>query len=210
VRINHLRNLHFIKRMAIGLILIQLTAFGTGRYNSAASRAPGLEIDSVNPSTGSTTVDTDILITGYNFADGASVMVGNSPALRLVVLNSYFIDALIAPQAPGTVDVQVTNKDGQSARLTASFTFQVPPPFEITAARVDGKNLLVTGHQFGLGSVLLVNGVDQKTLLDSANPGTTLIGKKVGKRIAVGQTVALQVRNAAGALSPQFMYTRPQ
>ena len=36
-----------------------------------------------------------------------------------------------------------------------------------------------------------------------------LFGKKAGKKIAVGQTVTLQVRNSDGSLSNQLSFRRP-
>ena len=206
--ISHSLGMRFTKRVTIGLILIQLTAFGIGRSKSAASGAPARVVVTVTPSTGSSTAKTDIIITGTDFAAGASVVVGGNAAEQISVLNTNFIDALIGPHAPGKVDVQVINADGQSGTLAGAFTYEGAAQLEITAAQTDRKNLVVTGQSFDSGSILLVNGVDQKTLHDGVNPTTELIGKKVGKQIAVGQTVALQVRNAAGVLSPQFMFTR--
>jgi hypothetical protein len=78
---------------------------------------------------------------------------------------------------------------------------------EITGASVSGKHLLVTGRNFDSGAVILMNGVRQKTLRDSANPDL-LKGKKTAKKIARGQTVTLQVQNSDGTLSSEFLFTR--
>ena len=47
-----------------------------------------------------------------------------------------------------------------------------------------------------------------KTLADEVSPNNSLLGKKVGKRIARGQTVVIQVKNSDGALSEPFRFTR--
>jgi hypothetical protein len=54
--------------------------------------------------------------------------------------------------------------------------------------------------------VILLNGEQQKTSFQSA---TELKGKKVGQKIAPGETVRLQVRNMDGLTSAEFSFTRP-
>jgi hypothetical protein len=64
------------------------------------------------------------------------------------------------------------------------------------------------GQNFDSGAVILENGGRQRTLHDTQNPSTTLIGKKVNKNITPGQTVTIQVQNSDGSLSNQVAYTR--
>lgn len=85
------------------------------------------------------------------------------------------------------------------------FVFGAP---RITGASISGKHLVVLGEGFDGGALILMDGISRKTLRDHANPGT-LIGKKVGKRIATGQTVILQVRNSDDQISAEFSFTRP-
>jgi hypothetical protein len=79
----------------------------------------------------------------------------------------------------------------------------------IGAALVKGKKLFVTGANFEEGAVVLLNGEEQKTLIDTDNPTTRLVAKKAGNKIAPGQTVTLQVKNPGGLLSDEFSFTRP-
>ena len=74
----------------------------------------------------------------------------------------------------------------------------------ITSAIRNGKQMLVNGINFDSGSVILLNGEEQKTLHDDSNPRTILIGKRVGKLAVAGDK--LQVRSSSGGLSPQFIY----
>lgn len=83
---------------------------------------------------------------------------------------------------------------------------EVPGP-EIIGASISGKHLIVTGRNFDSGAVILMNGAQQNTKHDSPDPNV-LKGKKVGKKIADGQTVILQVRNSDGRVSPEFRFTR--
>jgi hypothetical protein len=63
----------------------------------------------------------------------------------------------------------------------------------------------VVGENFYPDSVILINGEEQKTRNDDQNPGTTLIGKKAGKKIRPGDRA--KVRNPDGALSEEFIFT---
>jgi hypothetical protein len=87
------------------------------------------------------------------------------------------------------------------------FSIQLRIAPKITGAAIQGKNLAVTGDNFGSGSVILVDGQEQKTKFDIDAPGT-LIGKKTGKKLPRGQPVTLQVRNADGSLSNELSFTR--
>jgi hypothetical protein len=70
---------------------------------------------------------------------------------------------------------------------------------------VQRKKLFVFGENFDPGAVILLNDEEQQTKHDSQNPETTLIGKKVGKKIKPGDK--LQVRNPNGTLSEEFTFT---
>src|SRR5262245_58717551 len=63
----------------------------------------------------------------------------------------------------------------------------------ITAAFVSGKKLYVSGKDFEEGSVIVLEGEDQKTSNDVESPATLVIAKKAGKKITPGQQVRLQV-----------------
>ena len=106
----------------------------------------------------------------------------------------------------GTTTVTATARDGSGVRGTCSFTVTVTP---LNGPRIDrvekqGKKLLVFGSGFSPGAVILINNLSQKTSNDSFNPTTSLIGKKAGKKIRVGDV--LRVRNTDGTLSPPFIY----
>jgi photosystem II stability/assembly factor-like uncharacterized protein len=78
----------------------------------------------------------------------------------------------------------------------------------ITSASISGKNLIVTGSGYDSGAVILLNGVDIRTIADGVSPSTTLTGRKAAKKIAPGATVTLQVRNSDGTLSNVFTFQR--
>ena len=74
-----------------------------------------------------------------------------------------------------------------------------------SALRCKAKSLFVFGENFDPDAVILINGEEQKTRNDDQNPGTTLIGKKAGKKIKPGDR--LQVRNPDDTLSEEFIFT---
>jgi len=76
----------------------------------------------------------------------------------------------------------------------------------IAGAEVRGKKLFVSGQNFDRGSVILINGLEQKT---SFNSGMKLVAKKAGKSISSGQKVVLQVRSSRNEVSEDFHYIHP-
>jgi len=76
---------------------------------------------------------------------------------------------------------------------------------EVRTARVSGKKLFITGEHFDSGAVILLNGEEQITRNDTANPKTSLISKKAGKKIQAGYK--LKVRNSNGLESGEITYS---
>ena len=112
----------------------------------------------------------------------------------------------------GITVVSCSATDSAGGVSRCAFTIRVtarPPGPQITTASIEGKRLLLRGERFDLGAVILLNDEEQKTLRDDENPTTSLIGKKAGKKVAPGETVVLQVRNASGLLSNEFNFRRP-
>jgi hypothetical protein len=94
-------------------------------------------VTSISPTTGSTR-GTQIAITGTGFQQLATVTIGDvAIALCTVpiggcgyVFTSTTIFASAPPHTTGTVDVVVTNRDGQSATLAGAYTYASPESFE--------------------------------------------------------------------------------
>lgn len=88
-------------------------------------------------------------------------------------------------------------------------TIQSDEAPQVINARLKGKKLFVTGQNFAVGAVILVNGKPQKTNNDSSSPSTMLIAGKAGKKIANNAVVSLQVQSA-GVLSNKFLLFKGQ
>jgi hypothetical protein len=74
---------------------------------------------------------------------------------------------------------------------------------QILNAQVKGKKLIVTGNNFAMGAVILVNGEPQKTKNDGDLPTTMLIAKKAGKKIPNNTAVSIQIQSN-GSTSDRF------
>lgn len=85
-------------------------------------------LTSVTPATGTISGGTGITLAGTLFLQGASVLIGTQPATSVVVASNGLSLTCVTPQVggSGTVDVRVTNPDGQSATLIQTFTFTSP------------------------------------------------------------------------------------
>lgn len=85
--------------------------------------AAGPTVTSINPNSGSVNGGTPVTITGTGFASGATVAIGGVAATNVTVVSATQITATTgASGTPGTVNVVVT-VSGQSATLTAGFTY---------------------------------------------------------------------------------------
>jgi len=97
------------------------TSTVTGGFSFSA--APPPSISSVSPNTGSVAGGTSITISGSNFVFGAKVFVGNIQATVQTTTGSYIYATVPATNQTGTVNVTVTNPDGQSSS-PGTYTYQ--------------------------------------------------------------------------------------
>jgi hypothetical protein len=88
---------------------------------SISNAAPTLT--SIFPPGGSLGGHSAVALTGTCFAPGASLDFGGGIAGSVTVPAPTSLSALTPRHAPGTVDVVLTNPDGQTAALPASYTY---------------------------------------------------------------------------------------
>ena len=113
--------------MAGLLLTVGMTPGCHGRSPSAPSRPAPTQrptIASLDPKIGGTVGSTFVTINGAGFEFGATVTLDGA-ATNATVMSSRQIVAETPTHAAGTVDVVVTNPDGQSASLTGGFTYAV-------------------------------------------------------------------------------------
>jgi hypothetical protein len=85
---------------------------------------PAPTVSAVSPNVGLTTGGTAVTVTGSNYVSGAKVKFGGKLATNVVVVNSTTITAKTPAHSAGTVNVVVTNPNGQSGTLTGGFTYK--------------------------------------------------------------------------------------
>jgi hypothetical protein len=90
---------------------------------NAFTYVPAPAVTSMAPSTGPANGSTGATITGTNFLSGATVSFGGTAATGVTVASSASITVTAPAHAAGTVDVVVTNPDGQSGKLAGGYTY---------------------------------------------------------------------------------------
>ena len=101
-----------------------------------------LALTSLSPDAGSTDGGAEVLLSGSNFKPGASVTFDGVPA-PVVYGGSQIMIAHPPPHAAGSVDVVVTNPDGNTARRV--FSYASPGSFDFNGdwdAVVSGDEIL--------------------------------------------------------------------
>src|SRR5439155_1042360 len=118
----------------------------------------------VSPTSGPTAGGTPIAITGTNFAAGATVSVGGTPATGVSVLSATQLNATTPAHAVGPADVVVTI-GGQSSATNPGdrFTYVVPPPTARAVSPTSGTTaggtpITITGTGFAAGATATVGG----------------------------------------------------
>ncbi len=84
---------------------------------------PAPTVTSVSPTSGTINGGTALTITGTGFLSGATVSLGGAAATGVTVVSSTKITATSPAHATGTVNVVVTNTDGQSGTLSGGYTY---------------------------------------------------------------------------------------
>lgn len=103
---------------------------------------------------------------------------------------------------------QIGSRIQRDAQKVSASAVQDEKKPQIFNARMSGKKLIVTGDNFSPDSVIVVNGVAQKTKNDSENPTTMLIAKKAGKKMEKGELSTIIVQGFQGAPSDEFNFFR--
>ena len=116
-------------------------------------------ITSITPNTDTILGGASVTLIGRNFLEGATVTFGEQEATDVLVASDMRITAKVPPDAAGTVDVTVTNPDGQAATLSGRFTFTHLPPV-ITSITPDsgtisgGASVTLNGENFHPGATV--------------------------------------------------------
>lgn len=123
-------------------------------------------IAAVEPTSGSTAGGKRVVVSGSDFQPGCEVRLGAVPATVVRGDEAAIEVSVPAATEPGTVDVAVTNPDGQVATLPAAFTYELPPAppkiIAVSPARdwcAGGTRVVVTGDNFDDETVVRIGEV---------------------------------------------------
>jgi len=177
------------------------------------------QINSINPTSGSTTGGTDVTISGINFNASASVKFGGVNATNSSANSSTSIIATTPPHAAGAVSVQVTNPDGQSSTLNNAFTYAVPPPPAPTIASITPDSgptsgntpVTIAGANFRAGATVTIGGF-AATNVTVVNATTITAMTPLGpatEQLADKDVVVTNSDDTKGTLPAGFDYTKP-
>lgn len=83
----------------------------------------GPVVSSISPNSGPVTGGTTVKILGSGFQSGASVKFGGIASNSVTLVSSTEIQAVAPVSSAGTVTIDVTNADSQSATLASAFTY---------------------------------------------------------------------------------------
>jgi hypothetical protein len=178
--------------------LALLSACGASDGSNPPPPLAAPSISSLSPAAGPSAGGTSVTVLGTDFGDGAQVTFGGSAARAVSVTAGTIVVALTPAHGAGTVDVVVTNPDGQSASVPGGFTYQAPPPSPApsvssvspSSGSVDGgTTVTILGADFATGAVVAFGG-------DPASVTSVLSGAITAVTPAhVAGTVDVQVTN---------------
>ena len=147
---------------AIPLAAIVLAIAATVSCADGPGNGPSgaLTVTRVTPNVGPTDSPVKVWIVGSGFRNGATVTVGGSP-VSATVANFNEINATLPPHAAGSVDIVVTNPNGESKQLTGGYTYVA---FAVTlvlpASGFAGVTVLaIQGAGFVPGTTVTIGGV---------------------------------------------------
>jgi hypothetical protein len=110
-------------------------------------------LTSLDPTSGLTTIVTNVTVSGANFEPGLAVVFGTqSVSPQNLTPTSFQVG--VGPQPAGAVNVQVTRLNGEADLLAGGFTFFVPA--SVSLALAGGSPLTATGD-----TQVAISGIDQ-------------------------------------------------
>ncbi|OME91639.1 IPT/TIG domain-containing protein [Paenibacillus lautus] len=117
---------------------------------------PAPTISSLSPSSGLVTGNNLIDINGSNFVSGATAQFGTTEVPATFVRSTLLRVKVPAASSAGSVDIKVTNPDGQVAVLLDGYTYTLPAPAPAPViTSISPNSGVLTG-----GNVVVINGAN--------------------------------------------------
>ena len=170
----------------------------------------------VSPKKGPVEGGTWVLLTGLDFAPGATVSFGQLEAPAVSWVDGSQLLAETPPSPPGYANVTVTNPDGESSTLSSAFVFQLPGDEPVALATLSpssgpvtgGTLIIVTGENFAPGALAYLGAVPvaDLTWLSSALLTVTAPPGPVGP----ADLAVVNPDGSTAVLQAAFSYFEPQ
>jgi len=192
---------------SVGAVAVTVTVNGeSGSLSSGFTYVATLSVSSVSPNSGPTAGGTAVTITGTNFAAGATVTFGGTPATNIVVISGTQITATTPAGSAGAVSVTVT-VNGQNASLANGFSYVLPPAVSSVSPNsgptAGGTAVTITGTNFVAGATVAFGGT-AATNVTVVNSSTITATTPAGS--AGAATVTVSVSGQSGGLTGGFTY----
>jgi uncharacterized protein (TIGR03437 family) len=162
------------------------------------------------PSSGPAAGGTSLAISGQGFQNGATVRFGKQAAPSVTFSGPTSLSA-VTPPGSGTVDVTVSNPDGQTAALANGFTYQMAPSVSniapATGPIAGGTSVTIQGANFVNGATVKLGTVvaGQVVVVNS----TTITAVCGGSGAGVVDVVVTNPDGQSGKLTQGFTYAVP-
>jgi len=188
-----------------GIWVMQMVAFRGSLQSSSSPPAPG----SISPTSGPTSGGTPVTISGTNFASGATVTFGATAATSVVVVSSAEITATTPAETAGTVNVVVTNSNGQNGTLTNGYTYTASPaPTSISptsGTTSGGTPVTISGTNFASGATVTFGATAATNVVVVSS--TTITATTPAHAAGAVNVVVTNSNGQSGTLTNGYTYT---
>ena len=195
----------------------------TAGFNYQVPASPPPAVTAVGPSSGPVAGGTSVTISGSGFTAGATVSFGSAAASAVSVASGTSITAMAPAGSAGSVDLVVTNPDGQTGRLTGGYAYvgsapPPPPPPAAVAPTVSGISpasgttaggtaVTVTGTGFAAGATVSFGGTAASGVVVSS--ATSITATAPAHAAGGVDVVVTNTDGQNGRLSGGFTYNAP-
>jgi hypothetical protein len=167
-------------------------------------------VSSVTPAAGSLSGGNTVTVLGSGFSAGATVTFGSATPQVMSVISAAQGSVTLPAGAAGTVNVRVTNPDGQSSTLANGYTYQ-PAPVVSTISPSSGPNtggttVTIYGLGFISGATVTIGGSSCSSVGVAAN-GLSLTCTTSPMTSGVADVKVTNSDGQFGTLSNGFTYT---
>ncbi len=180
-----------------------------GTLANGFSYVVGPTVSSVAPNSATTAGGVQVTITGANFVSVPTVTIGGVPATNVAFASASSILATVPAHAAGTVDVVVTNPDGQSGTLAGGFTYRSAPTVVAVTPNqgptAGGTGITISGSGFVTGATVTLGGAAATGV--SVASATTITATTPAHAAGSVDIVVTNPDSQAGVLSNGFTYT---